>query len=94
MNKTLKLLLLTYVISVVTLMTLTIVYHEGHRNTLTHRVVTIASATIFMTLIFAVVLLFINNQRLRAANKKLYEKALLDLEYSQKAKDVKVMEIV
>ena len=86
MQKTQKLLLLTYVLSMVTLLTLTFVYHDGDKNTLTHRVVSISAAAIIMTLLFTVLLLFINNQRLKAANKKLYEKALENLENSKISK--------
>lgn len=70
----------------VTLLTLTFAYHDGDENTLTHRVVSISAVAIIMTLLFTVLLLFINNQRLKAANKKLYEKALKDLENSKISK--------
>ena len=67
----------------VTLLSLT---YQRDGNTLTHRVVSISAAAIIMTLLFTVLLLFINNQRLKAANKKLYEKALKDLENSKISK--------
>ena len=74
---------MTYVLSMVTLLSLT---YQRDGNTLTHRVVSISAAAIIMTLLFTVLLLFINNQRLKAANKKLYEKALKDLENSKISK--------
>ena len=66
-------LIILYLISVGSLIVLTYNYHEDHHTELTHRVVAFSANVILVTIIFAIIILYINYRRLKQTNKTLYQ---------------------
>lgn len=84
--KRIRLLALLYFISVGTLIFLTYSYHEGNHNDLTKVVVTISANVVVVSLIFAALILYINNRKLKETNKTLYQIYLDNIEYRKQEK--------
>ncbi len=79
-------LVILYLVSVGSLILLTYNYHEDHHTDLTHRVVAFSANVVLVTLIFAAIVLYINNRRLKQANKTLYQLHLDNVDYRKHEK--------
>jgi len=79
-------LIILYLVSVGSLILLTYNYHEDHHTDLTHRVVAFSANVVLVTLIFAAIVLYINNRRLKQANKTLYHLHLDNVDYRKHEK--------